>query len=118
MPQLAPNGMVVNTFEAPARALGSAEPYNPDAHRFIVDFAGGDLAYYVADPGQVEAVATTSAGRVLRASVAANAHIGGLRALFDVSAQPGQTADLRLFLRTHGRTLTETWTYPWTAPAA
>ncbi|MGZ9116988.1 MAG: glucan biosynthesis protein, partial [Methylocystis sp.] len=118
MPQLAPNGMVVNTFEAPARALGSAEPLDPDAHRFIVDFAGGDLAYYVADPGQVEAVATTNAGRVLRASVAANVHIGGLRALFDVSVQPGQTADLRLFLRAHGRTLTETWTYPWTAPAA
>lgn len=118
MPQLAPNGTVVNTFEAPARALGSAEPLDPDAHRFIVDFAGGDLAYYVTDPGQVEAVATTSAGRVLRVSVAANAHIDGLRALFDVSAKPGQTADLRLFLRAHGRTLTETWTYPWTAPAA
>jgi glucans biosynthesis protein len=118
MPQLAPNGMVVNTFEAPARALGSAEPVNPGAHRFIVDFAGGDLAYYVADPGQVEAVATTSAGRVLRANVAANEHIGGLRALFDVAVEPGSTADLRLFLRAHGRALTETLTYPWTAPAA
>ncbi|TLG78500.1 glucan biosynthesis protein [Methylocystis sp. B8] len=118
MPRLAPNGIVVNTFEAPARALGSAEPLDPESHRFIVDFAGSDLEYYVADPSQVEAVATTSAGRVLRASVAANQHIGGLRALFDVSVKPGHTADLRLFLRAHGRTLTETWTYPWTAPAA
>jgi len=118
MPRLAPNGIVVNTFEAPARALGSAEPLDPESHRFIVDFAGSNLEYYVADPSQVEAVATTSAGRVLRASVAANQHIGGLRALFDVSVKPGHTADLRLFLRAHGRTLTETWTYPWTAPAA
>ncbi len=118
MPRLAPNGVVVNTFEAPARALGSTEPVDPESHRFIVDFAGGDLGYYVADPSQVEAVATTNTGRLLRASVAANPHIDGLRALFDVSVKPGQTADLRLFLRAHGRTLTETWTYPWTAPAA
>lgn len=117
MPRLAPNGVVVNTFQAPARALGSSEPHDPEARRFIVDFAGGDLAYFVADPSQVEAVATTSAGRVLRASVVANTHIEGLRALFDVSTPPGQTADLRLFLRAHGRTLTETWTYPWTTPS-
>ncbi len=118
MPRLAPNGRVVHTFEAPARALGSAEPSDPGARRFLVDFAGGDLAYYVADPSQVEAVAWASKGRVLRASVIANPHIDGLRALFDVSVKPGDTADLRLFLRANGRTLTETWTLPWSAPSA
>ncbi|MEF3366911.1 glucan biosynthesis protein [Methylocystis sp. 9N] len=116
MPRLAPNGRVVNTFEAPARALGSAEPVDPGAHRFLVDFAGGDLGYYVADPAQVEAVATTTAGRIVRAGVMANAHIDGLRAQFDISVKPGETADIRLFLRASGRTLTETWTYPWTSP--
>ncbi len=118
MPRLAPNGRVVHTFEAPARALGSSEPNDPGARRFLVDFAGGDLGYYVNDPSQVEAVATTSTGRVLRASVAANPHIDGLRALFDIAVKPGDTADLRLFLRANARTLTETWTYPWSAPAA
>jgi glucans biosynthesis protein len=116
LPRLAPNGRVVNTFEAAARALGSAEPLEPGTRRFMVDFAGGDLAYYVADPAQVEVVASASNGRVLRASVAANTHIEGLRALFDVSVKSGQTADLRLFLRAGARSLTETWTYPWTAP--
>lgn len=118
MPRLAPNGHVAHTFEAPARALGSSEPNDPGARRFLVDFAGGDLGYYVNDPSQVEAVATTSAGRVLRATVSANPHIDGLRAIFDVAVKPGDTADLRLFLRAKGRTLTETWTYPWSAPAA
>lgn len=118
MPRLAPNGRVVNTFESSARALGSAEPNIPGARRFMVDFAGGDLAYHVGDPAQVEAVATTSAGRITRVNVSANPHIDGMRAFFDVSLKPGETADLRLFLRAGGRTLTETWTYPWTAPAA
>lgn len=118
MPRLAPNGRVAHTFEAPARALGSSEPNDPGARRFLVDFKGGDLAYYVNDPGQVEAVASTSVGRILRAGVMPNPHIDGLRAQFDVQLKPGETADLRLFLRANGRTLTETWTYPWSAPAA
>lgn len=118
MPRLAPNGRVVNTFEAPARALGSTEPNDPGARRFLVDFAGGDLAYYVADPTEVEVVATTSRGRALRSGVVANAHIDGLRAMVDIAVKPGETADVRIFLRAHGRTLTETWTYPWTAPGA
>ncbi|MGJ0508790.1 MAG: glucan biosynthesis protein [Methylocystis sp.] len=118
MPRLAPNGRAVHTFEAPARALGSAEPEDANAKRFIVDFAGGDLAYFVNDPGQVEVVATTSRGRVLRSNVIANPHIEGLRVFFDVSAKPGDTVDLRLFLRAKGRTLTETWTLPWSPPSA
>jgi periplasmic glucans biosynthesis protein len=117
MPRLAPNGRVVHTFEAPARSLGSAEPNDPGARRFMVDFAGGDLAYYVADPSQVEAVVTTTKGRVLRSSVLANPHIEGLRALFDVAVKPGDTTNLRLFLRAKDKTLTETWTFPWASPS-
>ncbi|WP_457797706.1 glucan biosynthesis protein [Methylocystis sp. S23] len=116
MPRLAPNGRVVHTFEAPARALGSSEPDDPGARRFLVDFAGGDLGYYLADPGQVEAVGSASKGKVLRTIVTANHHIDGLRVMFDVALKPGETADLRLFLRANGRTLTETWTMPWSAP--
>ena len=116
-PRLSPNGKVVNTFTAPARALGSLEKAPPGTCRFLVDFASGDLAYYVADPSQVEVVASATNGQILRTSVAANPHIDGLRAMFDVSVKPGQTSDLRVFLRTGSRTLTETWTYPWTAPA-
>jgi len=118
MPRLTPNGRVLHTFETYARALGSSEPVRPGSRRFLVDFAGGDLAYYLEDPGQVEAVASATNGDVLRASVIANPHIDGLRALFDVAVKPGQTTDLRLYLRAGQRALTETWTFPWTAPAA
>ena len=115
-PRLSPNGRVVNTFRAPPKALGSSETVAVNSRRFLVDFAGGDLAYYVADPSQVEVVATATNGQILRKSVAANSHIDGLRAMFDVSVKSGETADLRLFLRAGARTLTETWTFPWTSP--
>jgi glucans biosynthesis protein len=36
--------------------------------------------------------------------------------MIDVVLKPGETTDLRLFLRGGGRALTETWTFPWTAP--
>lgn len=114
--RLSPNGRAVNTFETNARALGSGEPLTPGTHRFLIDFTGGDLAYYVADPSQVELVATASNGVIIRANLIANPHVEGLRAMFDVSVKSGQTADLRAFLRAGPRTLTETWTYPWTAP--
>jgi periplasmic glucans biosynthesis protein len=115
-PRLSPNGRVVNTFIAPAKALGSSEATVVNSKRFLADFAGGDLGYYVADPSEVEVVATTTNGQILRKAIAANPHIEGLRAMFDVSVKSGETADLRLYLRAGGRTLTETWTYPWTSP--
>ncbi|ARN81604.1 glucan biosynthesis protein [Methylocystis bryophila] len=115
-PRFSPNGRVVNTFTAPAKALGSSEAAAVNSKRFLVDFAGGDLGYYVADPSEVEVVATTTNGQILRKAIAANAHIEGLRAMFDVSVKSGETADLRLYLRAGNRALTETWTFPWTSP--
>jgi glucans biosynthesis protein len=115
LPRLSPNGRVVNTFRAPPQALGSSEKVAVNSRRFLVDFAGGDMAYYVADPSQVEVVASATNGQVLRTSIAANSHIDGLRAMFDISVKAGQTADIRVFLRAGARTLTETWTYPWTS---
>ena len=112
--RLSPNGRATNTFETSARALGSSEPIEAGAHRFLVDFAGGDLGYYVPDPSQVELVVSASNGKIVRTSVFANPHIEGLRALFDVAIKPGQTSDLRAFLRAGDRTLTETWSYIWT----
>ena len=38
-----------------------------------------------------------------------------LAAAIDVRLEPGQSSDLRAFLRAGNRTLTETWTFPWKA---
>ena len=110
-----PGGKVVNTFQTPARASGSAEPGDPTTRRFLIDFAGGDLEFYLGDPALVQVVPSASAGRITHTFVVPNPHTRGFRAAFDVKLEAGQTTDLRAFLRAGGRTLTETWTYPWTA---
>ena len=113
--RLSPGGRAINTYRTQARALGSAEAAASGSARFIVDFAGGELGFFSADPGQVEAVASAANGKITRTFLVPNAHTGGFRAGIDVQAEPGQTTSLRVFLRAGARTLTETWTFPWKA---
>jgi glucans biosynthesis protein len=51
----------------------------------------------------------------VRSFIIPNPHIKGFRAVIDIQLEPDQTADLRAFLRTGTRALTETWTFPWRA---
>jgi glucans biosynthesis protein len=108
-----PGGKVVNTFQAPPRASGSNAPSDPTHRRFIIDFAGGGLAFYLADPGQVQLVPWASAGQITHTFVVPNDHTRGFRAAIDVKLERGQSTDLRAFLRAGTKALTETWTYPW-----
>ena len=110
---LSPAGRTVATFRAEPRAHGSTERPPPGATRFLIDFGGGDLSYYMSDPSMVETVATASNGKILRTFIMPNAHTRGFRAGVDVAVEPGQSTDLRVFLRSGSKALTETWTYPW-----
>ncbi len=112
--RLSPNARTAYTFQAAARALGSRETPPVGSRRFLIDFSGGELAYYAQDAGLTEAVASISQGSILRSFVVANPHVEGIRAIVDVQVPVGQTGDIRVFLRANGRTLTETWTFPWT----
>ncbi|MFC4174749.1 glucan biosynthesis protein [Microvirga sp. GCM10011540] len=108
-----PGGKAINTFQAPPRASGTNAPSDPTHRRFIIDFAGGNLPYYLGDPGQVQLVPSTSAGTITHTFIVPNDHTKGFRAAIDVKLEPGQSTDLRAFLKAGNRTLTETWTYPW-----
>jgi glucans biosynthesis protein len=111
---LTPSGRTVATFRVAARALGSPDPPPPPGTtRFLIDFSGGDLSYYMSDPSLVDTVATASTGRIVRTFLTPNTHIRGFRAGVDVSVDPGQSTDLRVFLRAGAKALTETWTFPW-----
>ena len=51
----------------------------------------------------------------MRSFIVPNPHTKGFRAAIDVQLEPGQSTDLRAFLRSGSRALTETWIMPWTA---
>ena len=53
----------------------------------------------------------------MRSFLMPNGHVGGFRAGIDVALAPGQSTDLRAFLKAGNKTLTETWTFPWKAGA-
>lgn len=110
---LHPGGRALNTYQTAPKALGSPEAVPAGARRFIVDFTGGDLAHYLPSPERVEVVPSVSQGRILRTFVVPNPNIQGFRAGIDVQVAPGQSADLRAFLKIGTRALTETWTLPW-----
>ena len=114
--QLSPNGRVVGTYQTDAKALGAPQPAPAGSHRFIIDFSGGDLAFYAQNPQLVEVVASASQGQILHSWVVYNPHVDGFRASIDLQLDPGQATDLRAFLRTGHKALTETWTYPWRTP--
>jgi glucans biosynthesis protein len=114
--EMHPGGKVANTFQTPAKASGSADPGDPLLRRFMVDFVGGDLAYYLPEPNLVQVVPSASVGQITHTFVVPNEHTRGFRAAFDVKLEPGQSTDLRAFLKAGNKALTETWTFPWTAP--
>ncbi len=110
---LHPGGAAQNTWQTSPRALGSSEQPDPNTRRFIIDFAGGDLSYYLSDPERVQIVPSISNGRILRTFLVPNTRTEGFRAGIDVAVEKGQSADLRAFLKAGNRALTETWTFPW-----
>ena len=110
---LHPGGRVINTYQAKPKALGSGEPVTDGARRFIVDFAGGDLDYHLKQPEKVEIVPSIAYGRINRAFIVPNPKTEGFRAFIDIVVEPGQLAEMRAFLKSGDKTLTETWSYPW-----
>jgi len=81
--------------------------------RYVIDFAAGDLPFWAQDPGRVETVVSGQFVRIDSASVRANPHTKGLRAMVDVAVERGQQGELRAFLRAGPHALTETWTTLW-----
>ena len=86
--------------------------------RFVIDFSGGALPMFD-EHAKVESVVTASRGEVELVSARPLASIKGYRAMFDVKLTDTDPSpvNLRLFLRSDGQPLSETWLYQWTPPA-
>jgi glucans biosynthesis protein len=112
--RLTPKARALHTFVTEARASGDPSEGPPSIRRFIVDFAGGDLPYWLDDPAKVVTDTSASAGKINAAYVVPNREIGGFRLFLDHEIeQPNGEATLRGVLKVGDRTLTETWTFPW-----
>lgn len=81
---------------------------------FMVEFTGSELERLRAEQ-PVEANVTASTGRVTQVVVQKNEEKGAWRVYFHFRPESDDPADLRCVLRLRGKTLTETWTYLWTA---
>jgi len=108
-----PRAYALNTFHTVARALGSSEAQVSGSRRFIIDFTGGDLAYYLPKPDAVQIVCSTTVGKVTPAFIVANPDLKGFRAAVDLVLPIGEIADVRVYLKAGNKTLSETWTVPW-----
>jgi glucans biosynthesis protein len=112
--RLTPKARAIHTFVTEARASGDPNPGPAHVRRFIVDFAGGELDYWLGEPKRVVTETGATAGRIDAAYVVPNPEIDGFRLFLDHALdQPGAEAQLRAVLKAGGRTLTETWVFPW-----
>jgi glucans biosynthesis protein len=110
-------GYVVATHTGIGGVVGRARKYY--SRRFVVDFAGEAVARLPAG-AKVEPVITAERGEVEITSARPLVPIKGYRAMFDLKPTDERTdpITLRLFLRSNGKPLTETWLYQWTPPPA
>lgn len=108
-------GKTRNTFQTAPAAHGSKESPKPGNRRFLIDFAGGDLDYFLKAPEQVELVPSAVGASITSTFLVPNPEEHGFRAGLDLVAPVGTTVDLRAYLRAGDRALTETWTFQWTS---
>jgi glucans biosynthesis protein len=85
-----------------------------NAHRFVVDFVGKELAKVSADEvlrAQVTVGGGDQQGELLEQQVQKNPVTGGWRLTFQVRPADDEPLDLRAFLQKDEDVLTETWSY-------
>jgi glucans biosynthesis protein len=105
-PTRSPGGRVSSTRRAP----GTAE----DAHRFLVEFEGPQLAKIPGERvlrGVVTVVGGAEVAELLDQQVIKNPITGGWRLTFQVRPKENDPIELRAYLDEGGQTLTETWSY-------
>ncbi len=106
-------GFAHDTYSAPAVALGSGEEHVELRRRFIVDFTGGNLDYYLKDPSLVRVVASARTAKIIRTFLVPNPKTNGFRAMIDVQFEKDQVGVVDAVLKCDDKTLTETWNYGW-----
>ncbi len=105
-PALPPLGRTLATRQADI-------PYLPNARKFVLDFGSSEELETMAD-NLLVLDASAANGKILGQTLHRNPPYRAWRAVFDVQqVDPAQPVELRCFLKTAERPMTETWTYLW-----
>jgi glucans biosynthesis protein len=114
-----PHGPKLATVHATRTGIGGivGQKRNHFAWRFVVDFAGGELAL-LAEHARVLPRITASRGRIELVSARPLRPEGEWRAMFDLALTDDspEPINLRLFLALDDQALSETWLYQYTPP--
>lgn len=86
------------------------QPRPEGSRKFVIDFAGGPLDG-MGKESEVEPVISTSRGRLDNSYVLPVVGTNRWRLVFDLYVDGVEPVELRCYLRTDERTLTETWLY-------
>lgn len=93
------------------------QPEGDDAQaatRFILNFAGEELEYYLADLDNLKANISASNAEIRNVRIMKDSENDGVRVIFDlIGTGDAQSSNLRAFLQYDDRVLSETWTMPW-----
>lgn len=109
-----PLAICVDTFTGTGGQVG--QPRTEYSLRFAIDFVG-DILQQLPQGANVEAVVSTTYGRIDLVSARPQHEKKGYRAMFDI--YPGDMLDqitLRVYLKQDDKLLSETWLYQWTPP--
>ncbi|MEC9481945.1 MAG: glucan biosynthesis protein [Halomonas sp.] len=105
-------GRVVRTRQGWGAMPGQSNPPPRSLRRFVVDFRGGELTN-LAPSQPVEAKLNVSKGEIRDVHVTKLPDEQTWRAMFKLSPQEEEPADMQLQLTLRGKPLTETWSYIW-----
>ena len=81
--------------------------------RFIIDFNGGELAFWLRNSSEVELVVDVWKAELFLQKLRPNEKIKGFRATVEIGGARNVVGGVRAFLRAQGHALTETWTTTW-----
>ena len=105
-------GLLGGRVTATRIGAGGPDLLDSKLRRLVVDFNGETLARL--DPGtNLDAVVTTSSGKLSPVTVRPKPEGRGWRLAFDLDPDGDEPADLRAFLRHGTDVLSETWSFRW-----
>ena len=93
------------------------KPRPPAVERFVVELEGPVLERLWGWNTRAEPVVGTSRGSILRSFLEPVPGSRRWRVLFDLQAEGSAPVELRMFLKSGDRALSETWLYQWQPPA-